>query len=69
MSIRCVLCGNAVDERDAYRRIIGWERKSTLASRRSGSDIALREAQPEHACDACITRLKAGLDVRQEALL
>lgn len=65
---RCALCGNELGE-VFFRRIIGWERKAVSPSRRGGSDILLREPLDEFACPACITRLQAGLNVHQEALV
>ena len=67
--VHCAFCGRAVDDRDAYRRISGWERKATVASRKGGSDIVLREAHNEFACSVCIVRMKSGLNVQQESLL
>ena len=71
MSPICVYCRIAVDPRShgTWRRVVGWERKADAASRKSGSDIALREAREEFACNACIALLKAGLSTRQESLL
>jgi hypothetical protein len=71
MNPTCVYCGTAVDARaiGTWRRVVGWERKADAASRKSGSDIALREARNEYACNACVSLLKAGLSTRQESLL
>lgn len=68
---RCHYCSVPVDptDRRTYRRVVGWERKALASSRRSGSDIVLRETRDEYACAGCIVRLQQGLDVRQEALL
>ena len=65
----CAFCGEPIDESSCYRRVSGWERKAHVASRKGGSDITLREHGEELACFACIARLKAGIDVRQGALL
>jgi hypothetical protein len=66
----CHFCGIeiAANDHTAYRRVVGWERKATTQSRRSGSDIVLREATGEIACENCIRRLKLGLNVTQEGL-
>lgn len=71
MTHACSLCGLPVDPRDpqTHRRIQGWERKSQGASRKSGSDIVLREQLPEFACFSCIFRLQQGISVGQESLL
>jgi hypothetical protein len=69
MTLVCVLCGGVVEESTAYRRVSGWERKAVAESRKSGSDIVLRETSGELACSSCISRLRLGLNVQQEALL
>jgi hypothetical protein len=69
VSVECVFCGELVPESLAYLRVLGWERKAMVASRKGGSDIVLREALDEHACAGCIARLKAGINVAQESLL
>ena len=66
----CVLCSRPIERpSDAFRRVIGWERKANSSSRKGGSDITLREALDEYACASCITRLRAGLNVAQESLV
>lgn len=67
----CTYCGDPVDlQHDTvYRRVVGWERKSKAASRKAGSDIVLREARDEFACDPCVRRLKRGVAPTQEALI
>jgi hypothetical protein len=68
----CTYCGDPIDPRGAgtvYRRVVGWERKSKAASRKAGSDIVLREARDEFACDPCVRRLKRGVAATQEALI
>ena len=65
----CTYCGGPVDSTSRWRRVIGWERKAISESRKSGSDIVLREPQDEYACNACITLLKSGISVSQESLL
>jgi hypothetical protein len=67
----CALCGRTVNALDPYtwRRVVGWERKATQASRKSGSDIALREPLDEYAHSACIRLAQQGLAPTQEVLL
>jgi len=67
----CAYCDEPVDPNSpsVYRRITGWERKAVASSRRGGSDIVLRESGPYWACDACIRRLQAGVDIKQGSLL
>lgn len=71
LGTRCTYCGRAVDPlaRSTWRRVVGWERKATAASRRGGSDIALRESRDEYACTVCVTRLQGGVGTGQEAML
>ena len=71
MKVACHLCGQPVDtgSKSTYRKVTGWERKAWADSRKSGSDIVLREPLDEYAHPVCIARLKAGLNVGQEALL
>ena len=71
MPRHCTFCGEPVDPLSPYtwRRVIGWERKAQAQSRKSGSDIALREARDEYACDPCVSRAKQGLPTGQEALI
>jgi hypothetical protein len=67
----CSYCGEPIDpfSKFTWRRIEGWERKATAESRRSGSDIALREPRDEYACDVCISKRKNGPDPDQGSLL
>lgn len=68
----CALCSLPLDPNspDVWRRVRGWERRAPRASsRRGGSDIVLRELEPEWACADCVRRLQRGVAVRQEALL
>lgn len=68
----CVYCGRNVDPNQpyTYQRVSGWEHKAYSASRRGGSDIVLREPVPDmFACQFCIDKLKAGVNVAQETLL
>ena len=68
----CVYCHHSVDPSDpgVYQRVIGWERKAFAASRRGGSDIVLRENMVDtFACQFCVDKLKAGVNVSQETLL
>jgi hypothetical protein len=70
IELRCFFCGQPVDSRrSSYRRITGWERKALSESRKSGSDIVLREALDDYAHPGCIARVKAGLNAGQESLL
>jgi hypothetical protein len=65
----CHYCGKPVAERLAYRRIAGWEQKGISATRRSGSDIILREPLSEFACRSCIIDRKYGRTAGQERLM
>lgn len=64
-------CGRMLDPNDrfVYRRVVGWERKAGVPTRRGGSDITLREPLEEFACRICIDRIKDGTSPAQEALL
>lgn len=64
----CDFCGEPVDERTCWHRVVGWERKAQGGSRRSGSDVALRRREEVFACNACVMLRKGG-HVGQEALL
>jgi hypothetical protein len=67
----CAYCGDPVDPTSKYvwRRVIGWERKSTGAGRKSGSDIALREPRDEYACNACVALRRGRVTPGQETLI
>ena len=67
----CFYCAEPVDpsEWSTYHRIVGWERKALGASRRSGSDIKLREPREEFAHARCVDRAAQGINARQESLL
>lgn len=69
-SNRCQLCGDPIDPLSPYvwRRVVGWERKAMSESRKSGSDIRLREPRNEYAHDHCIELNKAGVNVRQQTI-
>lgn len=69
MIVVCAYCEREVDDATAYRRVVGWERKAHSESRKGGSDIVLREQLDEFACSECVTRLRSGLHVGQEALV
>jgi hypothetical protein len=69
VSLTCTFCGEPIVPATAYQRVMGWERKATSASRKGGSDIALREQLQEFACPVCITRLRSGFPVEQESLV
>lgn len=67
---RCFYCLDPVDPQSSFvwHRVIGWERKAVAKSRRSGSDIALREPRDEYACNACISRLRGGVPATQNTI-
>lgn len=67
----CFYCSEPVDPFSMFtwRRVTGWERKARAATRKSGSDITLREPRDEYAHDHCIGRAKAKLASGQGALL
>ena len=69
--LRCALCGDRVDPHSpfTYRRVVGWERKATSASRKSGSDIALREPRDEFAHGHCVSLAKQNLSPGQASLI
>jgi hypothetical protein len=71
LSVTCFYCGKSVDPtaRETYRRVVGWERKAFMASRKSGSDIVLREARDEYAHPSCIALERDGIVVGQGSLL
>jgi hypothetical protein len=49
MNCACALCGQPVDptSNTTFQRVIGWQRKAMSASRKSGSDIVMRERLDE----------------------
>ncbi len=69
-TVPCHFCGEPVDavSRTTWRRVVGWERKAQASTRKSGSDIALREPRDEYACPDCVDRRRAGV-VGQGTLL
>lgn len=69
--VACVYCGATMDPLTEYvwRRTCGWERKARGSSRKSGSDIVLRQSREKFACDSCVQRLKRGIAPNQGALL
>jgi hypothetical protein len=72
MTAPCTYCGRPVDPTSRYtwHRVQGWERKAHMSStRRGGSDISLRQAIDEYACDQCIGRLKSGVSPVQDSLI
>jgi hypothetical protein len=71
VNVPCSFCGEPVDplDRATYRRIVGWERKAFAASRKSGSDIVLREPRDEFAHPGCILRVQDGIDIGQVSFL
>lgn len=68
---RCALCGTAVNPLDpnTHQRVIGWERRATASSRKSGSDIVCREQLQEFAHGFCVRREKYGLNPKQESMI
>jgi len=67
----CHYCKTPIDPQSSrvWRRVHGWERKATASSRKSGSDITLRQPSEVYACDDCIRRLKRGLAPTQATLM
>lgn len=67
----CFYCDEPVDplSRTLWHRVVGWERKALAESRKSGSDIALREPRDEYAHDRCVRLAQQGLNPAQESLL
>lgn len=58
----CSICNRPiVDINRCFHRVAGWERKAQVASRKSGSDIVLREPTGELACEDCIRKIKLGI--------
>lgn len=66
MTVTCDFCGNDLDERYAYQKVIGWERSRVAGG---ANQITLREPQPVFACDSCIRKLKSGIDPRGQGSL
>jgi len=60
----CHLCGK--DKRSPYRRITGYVRDRAAGG---ANQVTLREETGEVACEDCISKLRAGIDPRQERLL
>lgn len=71
MNVQCALCGELVDplDRHTWRRVVGWERKAIGQSRKSGSDIALREPRDEYAHAHCIRLYRLHVHVGQGTLV
>jgi hypothetical protein len=72
VNIVCGLCGEPVDPTSPYAwwGIHAVERKAQGASRRQGSDVALREQIPgEWYHGECVRRAQQGLAPLQESLL
>jgi DNA-directed RNA polymerase subunit RPC12/RpoP len=67
----CSRCKSTVvpDAPSTLRRVIAWEKKATAASRRSASDVVLREpAEPaEYLCSPCSHAIKAGVAPLQQS--
>jgi len=66
----CPFCGETVDPLDSntWRRVQGWEHKAKGVTRKSGSDIALREPVEAYAHNGCIVLAKSGLSAHQAGL-
>jgi hypothetical protein len=70
MSVLCALCNQEVDptSRTSLQRVIAWERRALSASRKSGSDIVLRERLDEFAHGHCIELARSGVSTSQESM-
>lgn len=75
--VNCTECKAPLDP-DApgtLRRVTAWERKSASTTRRSGSDLLLREpfknasGRREYLCETCVRRLKRGVQPLQGQLV
>lgn len=68
--VPCSYCGGPMDPSSplVWRLVVGWERKATAQSRKSGSDIVLRQPREKYACDGCIGRMRMGLSPGQQGL-
>jgi hypothetical protein len=71
MNCACALCGQPVDptSNTTFQRVIGWQRKAITASRKSGSDIVMRERLEDVAHGHCVELARSGVSVAQESLL
>lgn len=69
MNASCHYCGAEMNVRFMWKRIQGWEAKAQAGSRKSGSDIVLREPTGELACETCIGRLRRGVSPEQGKLV
>jgi hypothetical protein len=69
VTVLCFYCAKPVDPDSAHRAVRGWEVKGVSSTRRSGSDIVLREPLEEFACRGCILRRKHGLSTGQGRLV
>lgn len=69
--MNCILCGEPVDPaaRSTFHQVTGWERKAMSASRKSGSDIVLRQPLNQYAHGHCVERKRMGIPAAQESLL
>lgn len=71
--VNCVRCLAPLeaDATSTLRRVIAWEKKTTAPSRRSASDLVLREpVEPaEYLCSGCAHAIKAGVAPMQATLL
>ena len=66
----CFICGRDISPADhVCRQVTGWERKSQAASRRSGSDVLLREPTGRVAHLYCVNLAKSKIAAGQGALL
>jgi hypothetical protein len=65
----CAYCGRVIGADEPYdQRVVGWERKAGAASRKSGSDILLRERRDEFAHRHCVDTAARGLAPTQAAM-
>jgi len=71
--VNCLYCKAPLDPDgpNVLRKVHAWEHKSQAASRRSGSDLVLREVyKPEvWACSGCVRKLRRGVALEQTSFL
>lgn len=74
--VNCIHCKVPLqpDAPTTYVRVMAWERKSVSPSRRSGSDLVLRERMVDgegrtlFCCETCIAQQKRGTHALQGSL-
>lgn len=71
MLANCTHCHTPLDPdaHTTYTRVLAWERKSATPSRRSGSDLVLRERLEEYACSTCVAQMRRGVAPVQGVLV